>query len=232
MRQTLLYLIIFFLVSCGQPSSTNDQASSPQTDTFGIVGNNSLKWADSIYSKFSNFEHSFIKRDLREYSCSDLEPYFYDSGTKIKTDELTQVDTILCKRLFGNHKNEYGDFCGSYFFSIDRPIHNFYPITVIQGFGVAERPIVMVLFNNNGQIVNTLEVADKYGESGGCLSSKFINDSTLIQDFEWPEYGEDSVSGKEIWETSYLTKQVTITSTGQLIEKELKRWTKTEPYNN
>jgi hypothetical protein len=167
----------------------------------------------------------FVKTDLRQYDCTYIESYFYDNGTKINTDGLVLVDNDLCKKLFGDYKNEFGKLCGSYLFSIDRPVHKLFPITIIQGFGVVERPLVLVLFNENGEVVNSLEVADLYGEGGECLNSVYINDSTLVQSWELSEFGYDSISDKDIWETTYVKSEVTITSKGEFIDKELSRRT-------
>lgn len=216
----LLFIAIVF--ACGNSGNIGNKQESIDSRVFpDTIFNNQTNWPENIYNKIKGIENKFIKKNIRNFNCSDIAKYYFDNGTKINAEGLTQVDSNLCKQLFGSYRGEY---CGSYLFSIGRPIHKFYPITVIKYFGVTETPLIMVLFTEGGQIVNTLEVANLYGEGGECLNSEFINDSTLILTYQWNSFGIDTVTNKDVWESEFLSKQVIITQKGEFIEKELKRW--------
>jgi hypothetical protein len=122
----------------------------------------------------------------------------------------------MTKSLFGLHESKYGPFTYGYLYSIEKPFMNFYPITVIYYFGVDDRPVLLVLFDSIGQFVNSIEVANSYGEGGGCLSSRFINDSTILRDYEWNEYEPDSLGYDQIG-TAYSSEQLIIRKNGTYI---------------
>ena len=122
---------------------------------------------------------------------------------------MHELDAINSRKLFGNSKTGYGIYKNPYLYSIERPIMDFFPITVIQMFGVAERPLILVLYDEKGKYINAIEVADFYGETGGCLNSFFINDSTLIREYEWLEPDD-----KDEIATTYRKEKVIIHKNG------------------
>ncbi len=222
MRQLLIIsLLIILLNAC----TSSEKQSIVKLQTTNENSSNNLGWPPEVYNKIKGIEHLFIKNNVKNFDCADIEKYYYDNGTKVNTEGLTQVNDTLNKRLFGNYSNDKGTFDRCYLFSIEKPINNFYPITVIQYFGVVERPIIMILYDNKGRIVNSIEVADFYGETGGCLKSKFINDTILIQNIRWDDYGLDTLTNQQIFESTFKEQEVTIKSNGEIIFKELKKWT-------
>jgi hypothetical protein len=206
--------------ACGFSSEADESVLGIQNHHFKCT----TDWAPGAYSKIKGIEHLFVRSDSKQFDCSELEEFFENNGLIVNTSALTEVDTALCSMLFGDYQNDLGSLCGSFLFSVERKIHDFHPITVFQHFGVVDRPMVMVLCNSRGDIINTLEVANLYGEIGGCLSSEFINDSTLYQTFRWDEYGIDFLSNQEIWERLFLLRETTISSVGRILEKDLKSW--------
>ena len=98
----------------------------------------------------------------------------------------------------------------------------FYPIIVIQYFGVVERPLMLVLFDSNGDFVNAVKLADSYGETGGWMKSRFINDSTIIQDFKHDEFGLDSL-GNDVFESTYSSGKVVIQNDGKITAEEIEK---------
>jgi len=193
--------MLVFVISCNHKNDngkvynitkSGGDTTFEKIDTINTVkqaNKDSIKKTDKFYDSYpeiiKQFADKFVKTDLGTYQCSEIEKYLNNQ------DDLYVIDSIESQKIFGNNKSEnYGSFVGSSLFSIEKPILNFYPITVIQGFGVAERPMMLVLFDKNGKYVNAIEVADAYGEEGGCLSSYFVNDSLLIREYEWDEYGE------------------------------------------
>ncbi len=126
---------------------------------------------------------------------------------------LFELDSVSYKKIFGNHKTEYSNFSNAYLYSIEKPKMGFYPITVIQMFGVAESPMMLVLFDKEGNYINAIEVADAYGEEGGCLNSYFVNDSTLVRQYEWNEYDEDYTN---IIATRQKTDTIVIHKNGEI----------------
>lgn len=177
----------------------------------------------TLINKLGTYWDAFVEENLSDYDCESIDQYYEEYGTKLNTSHLAQIDSVTCGRLFGLYKNRHGYFCYCYFYSKDQPINGFYPITVIQQFGVVDRPLVMVLFDESGELRNSVEVANAYGELGGCLSSQRINDSTLIQELSIPEFWIDSVTGEDTWETEIVRTQITIHATGEISETELER---------
>ncbi len=200
-------------------SESSDTEGSAQSE----IASSDVALPQVLKDRLGAHLHSFVETGLVSYECDIIDQYYEDYGTKLNTSGLVQIDSVSCVRLFNQYQNQFGGFCYSYFYSIDQPVNGFFPITVIQDFGVAERPLIMVLFNESGDIVNSIEVADSYGETGGCLSSQRINDSTLIQQGSYPDFGIDEVTGEDVWETEYVKTQITIRSTGEIIEEELER---------
>jgi hypothetical protein len=222
------FLMLFFLfIACEVRKNDKtithikkDSVHKPDVQHVSVI----LNWPAPVYHKFKDVESLFVKSDLGRYDCSYLEEYYTDNNTKLNTADLFQVNENVCKKIFGDYRNDYGAFCSSYLYSIENPIQNFYPITVIQNFGVAERPIIMLLYNAKAEIAASFEVANLYGETGGCLSSYFINDSTLIQNFKWDDFGVDTLTQQDIYESAYMTQELTISKNGEVHTKELKRW--------
>jgi hypothetical protein len=98
--------------------------------------------------------------------------------------------------LFGNANSNLINFHNSFLYSIEKPFMHFFPITVIS-FGVVKRPLILVMFDSVGNYVNSIEVADSYGEEGGCLYSAFINDSVMTQMYSWDGIVEDSLGNNK-----------------------------------
>ncbi len=208
---------------CSQKSE--EHISDSTSEIFSSVEKieGTLDYISGLNDKFDKIEKYFIPEKLDSYDCSLIDKYFKKKNHELIT-KLIKIDSINCEHIFGTYKNDFGDFCSGYWLSYVNQIHNFYPITVIQYYGVVERPIVLVLFDRHGNVVNSLEVAGLYGETGGCLSSKYLNDTTLIRNFEWNEFGVDSITGEELWETEYSVQHATILSSGKIEMKEIKRW--------
>jgi len=179
--------------------------------------NKSKKFYDSYPEVLKKFENKYFKIGIGSFNCSDIKQ-FYDNEGKLNTESLFKIDSIVSNKLFGNNKSEdYGTYTGSYLYSLEKPILNFYPITVIRMFGVAESPILLVLFDKNGKYINSIEVAGIYGEIGGCMNSFFINDSTLVR-----EYKLDNLDENENYYTTKDEDKVIIHKNGTftVIEKD------------
>ena len=218
----LAYIILFLLFSC---TSRHDKSSrlSKTIDTANSESNEvSNDWLNNYPDLLVGLMSSFYKLDLSEYSCEFISPIVADMEDDYKIEKLVQIDSLLANKIFEAKLPEIPYLLDSYLFSIEKPIQGFYPITIINPYGVVERPMILILFNSNGEYVNFIEVADLYGETGGCLSSKFINDSTMIRNYEWYEYVIDSL-GNENDEIEYATQEVVISNNGKIELKELKR---------
>lgn len=218
-RIKYILIITVFIVGC---NSTNKKTQKPEkdlVDSFAIEG--TPNYIEKLEIKFENIERLFPYQHLKKFDCPLLERYVNLDGYG-----LTEIDSLNCKNVFGSYQNEFGGFDNGYWFSFEGQIHDLYPITVLQYIGVVERPLVMVLFDRHGNVINSFPVADFYGESGGCLSSEFLNDSTLEQNYEWHEIGYDAETNKDIIEIEYKTQHLTILSSGEIKIEEIKTWKK------
>jgi hypothetical protein len=211
-----------FLFSCSPKKENRSDSSNQKSATIvekelAVEKVDSESWIDSFPENIKKLKDSFTGNTSQSFSCGIINKYLVLHGTRerLETKDLVQIDSLTCNNLFGDHESLYGNFCSSYFYSIEKPFLGFYPVTVIQGFGVDERPLMLVLFDSNGKFINSIEVADSYGEAGGCLSSKFVNDSTLIRKFKWDELvGVDSL-GVGIMETTTKLDTVIFDRTGK-----------------
>lgn len=182
-----------------------------------------LDWPEELSSQFDSIARLCVRKNLNAYGCEMIEVYYANYGTQLNTSGLNQIDSLTCEKLFQGYQSSYGTFHESYFYSIDKPINGYYPLTMIQYFGVVDRPLMMVLFDSTGRVVNAIEVANSYGETGGCLSTERVNDSTLLQHAAWSEMGIDQETGEDIFETTYAKTQLVISSSGKVIKTELER---------
>lgn len=229
---TIVLLVVVF--SCNQKNDViiqNEKAvdtkiKSIRIDTTFATKNNKIESKVDNQEKTKNIvkdtynsypetltklEDKYYKIDLGSFDCAEISQ-FYNYLGKLDTKGLFEIDSITGKELFGDNNSEsYGSFSGSYLYSLEQPILSFYPITVIQWFGVVERPMMLVLFDKNGKYVNAIEVADAYGEEGGCLNSYFVNDSTLIRKYEWDNFDENY---EDIVSTEVSTERVVIHKDG------------------
>ena len=217
--RNVFILFSIFLFSCnirdGRNNSANqsinsDQISNNQTNT---TLENPFDWIDSFPQKIKLLQKSFYRYGLNSYDCLLIDEFFYDSGTKVNMKDLVQIDTTLCHLLFENAISAHDIICNSYLYSIEKPFMGFYPITVINPLGVTERPLILILFDANGNYVNSIEVADSYGESGGCLKSYFLNDSVLKQEKRWDKYDIDSLDN-DVFESSFKFQKVIFSRNG------------------
>lgn len=221
MTQRLLFVLMVFLISCSS-KTTNQTDNSVLVDDTLIEkklteeNTNNESWFDNFPDNLKQLENSFVKKDIKSYNCQIINQYYtyFNARERLNTKGLVQIDSLTCKELFGDTESEYGNFCSSYFYSIEKPIMNFFPITLFQMFGVVERPLMLVLFDSNGKYINSIEVADSYGETGGCLSSEFINDSTLIRNFKWTDHAGIDSLGRDIFETTTRKEMVIFDRTG------------------
>ncbi|MCE4566376.1 hypothetical protein INQ51_18800 [Maribellus sp. CM-23] len=208
-------IILLFLTGCNAAHKNSLKEENNLDDSVLIEG--APNYFVALQNKFDSIEEFFPHQHFKKYDCSLLERYVNLDGYG-----LTAIDSLNCHKVFGSYQNEFGGFNQGYWFSFERQIHDFYPITVLQYIGIAERPLVMVLFDKHGDIVNSFPVADFYGESGGCLSSEFLNDSTLLQNYEWHEISYDAETNKDTIEIEYKTQHLTILSSGEIEIKEIK----------
>ena len=214
-----IFIIILFVTGCHSANKINPKEDNSNEGSIVIEG--TPNYIKELESKFENIEKFFPHKHLKKFDCSLLERYVNLNGYG-----LTKIDSLNCNNVFGSYQNEFGGFNHGYWFSFEGQIHDFYPITILQYIGVVERPLVMVLFDRHGDLINSFPVADFYGESGGCLSSEFLNDSTLVQSYEWHEIGYDAETNKDIKEIEYKTQHLTIMSSGEIEIKEIKTWKK------
>jgi hypothetical protein len=230
MKYIILFLLPVTIISCNQNKTSEETSTSIiQHSSDSVTESHIAKawtsdtygWPDKIFEKIKKYETSFIRQNLRSFDCSLLDPYFYDYG-KITTKGLTEIDSIAANTLFGNYVIDGLRLDGGYFFSIERPIHNFYPITIIKGFGVEGIPLTMILFDENGTIVNTLDVMFMPLEgASGCMKSRFVNDSTLVQHSEFAYYAGTDSAGNDLWNKSKSRREITIHSTGKVTISDL-----------
>jgi hypothetical protein len=171
-----------------------------------------LDWPKSAYAKFlkidSLFKHSF----LFGYECDFIAQYI--SGEKDRA-QLAQVDSSICELLFGD-LSEFLKYRNYYLMSIEKPINRFYPITMASFNGVVDRPLQLLLFDSLGNFVNSLQVANAYGESGGCYWSKKYNDSTIMHENKVYEFGVDTTLKADIEETYFNYSKSIIHSNGEI----------------
>ncbi len=94
----------------------------------------------------------------------------------------------------------------------------------MQYIGELERMLVMVLFDRHGNVINSFPVADYYAETGECHSSKFLNDSTLIQNKEWFDIEFDENTGENKVQVEYTIQHLIISESGKIKTKKIKTW--------
>ena len=222
-----MLVLVLFLNGCGPNINEAEQKKMGDSNLLKVdvpevdVSNG---WSNDAFEHIRKIEPLFPLKNHQDFHCSLFSEYRDGNGTKVNTSDLHQVDSSMCLQLFDNYSNDFGYLCGGYLFSIEKSIHDFYPITLIQYFGSSESPLVMILFNSDGKVMNSLVVcSDYHGE--GCLNSSFKNDSTLIRTYEWSEITVGEENEEDIWETTYMMEEVIITSSGKLLTTELKRWT-------
>jgi hypothetical protein len=211
--------IFLVLISCqSQVTKTNKDPEPVVTPeiTLTPLNKNHLNWIDDFPKNIKAYRSQFYTYDVGSFNCSIIDQFYSDFGTKLNTKNLVPFDSVMTKSLFGLHESEYGPFTYGYLYSIEKPFMDFYPITVIYSFGVDDRPVLLVLFDSIGRFVNSIEVANSYGEGGGCLSSRFINDSTILRDYEWNEYELDSLGYNQVG-TAYSSEQLIIRKNGTFI---------------
>ena len=174
---------------------------------------NQYNWIDSFPEKIRLLRDSFYRYDLKkDFHCAFIDEFFYDMGTRVVTTELIPIDSTICKILFENDFSVLDTLGTPFLYSIERPFMSLYPITIINPNSVVERPLILVLFSHNGEYLNSIEVADSYGEGGGCLESRFINDSVMIQTFDngsiIGEFENENIGelGVDYFEISYPRK--------------------------
>ena len=80
---------------------------------------------------------------------------------------------------------------------------------------------MLVLFDSNGKYVNSVGIADSYGQAGGWTKSRFTSDSTLLQHFKYDYYGIDSL-GNDIYESTYRHGTVVIHTSGEITVEDIK----------
>lgn len=211
-----ILIITLITIGCNQ-SNEKSKIDNGFTDSINFEG--TPNYIEKLENKFKDVEEFFPYQHLGKFDCSLIEEHIIQDSL-----ELTRIDSINCKKVFGDYKNDFGSFNNGYWISFEGHIHDFYPITVLQYIGVVERPLVMVLFDRHGKVINSFPVADFYGESGGCLTSEFSNDSTLVQSYEWYEFGIDPITGKETQSVEYRTQSLTIFSSGNIEISEIKSW--------
>ena len=214
-----ILIIVLFVTGCHFANRNNTKKDNSKKDSVAIEA--TPNYIKELQNKFENIEKFFPYQHLKKFDCSLLERYVNMDGYG-----LTQIDSLNCNQVFGSYQNEFGGFNNGYWFSFEEQIHDFYLITILQYIGVVERPLVMVLFDRHGNVINSFPVADFYRESGGCLSSEFLNDSTLEQNYEWHEIGYDAESNRDIIEIEYKTQHLTILSSGEIKIEEIKTWKK------
>ncbi len=222
MKRALLALFLV-LLSCQSQVTKNDKVTKSgisEEISLTPLNKNAFNWINEFPENVKTYMDKFYTKDIGSFNCSIIDQFYSDYGTKLNTNNLVPFDSVMIKSLFGNNESEYGPFLYGYLYSIEKPFMDFYPITVIYYFGVDDRPVLLVLFDSNGLFVNSIEVANSYGEGGGCLSSRFINDSTLLREYEWNEYELDSL-GNEQMGTAYSSERLIIKKNGTyIIEKQ------------
>ena len=211
----LISLVIILSISCNLKNTHErnlDKMAGAKVQDEKSTTENQHDWIDSFPSKIKSLRDSFYHFELgRTFLCEFIDEFFFDNGRKVITNGLIPIDSTLCETLFGNVNTkqniDINILCCAFLYSIERPFMGFYPITTINPLGVVDRPLTLILFDANGNFLNSIEVANSYGEVGGCLESSFVNDSTMIQKFRWDEYNEDNLGNGGI-ESSYHTQKV------------------------
>ena len=221
MIRTLIVFSLALIACQSQVSNTNKnpEPSKPEKISAIQINEKQLDWIDEFPMNIKEIRDKFYAYDVGSFNCSIIDQFYSNFGTKLNSTKLTPIDSMMNNNLFGNYESDYGTLSSGYLYSIERPFMNFYPITVINYFGVVDRPVLLVLFNSNGQLVTSIEVANSYGEGGGCLSSSFVNDSTLLRNYEWNEYEIDSL-GNDHFEYDSSSELLIIKTNGTyLIQK-------------
>jgi len=214
-----IFAILLVLISCqSQVTKTNEDTKSVISEEISLtpINKNYLNWIDGFPKNIKAYRDQFYTYDNGSFNCSIIDQFYSDFGTNLNTENLVPFDSVMTKNLFGCNESEYGPFKYGYLYSIEKPFMNFYPITVIYYFGVDDRPVLLVLFDSTGIYINSIEVANSYGEGGGCLSSRFINDSTLLRNYEWNEYEIDSLGNDQIG-TAYSSEHLIMKKDGTFI---------------
>ena len=219
-RNIILVCFLILPISCNLKNRNDRNSNNIEITKVPIEESVTKKrpdWIDAFPQKIKSLRDSFYNYDLRPNFSSELIDKFVNSGPRIITAGLTPIDSTIYKLLFedavSKQNIDKNIFCGAFLYSIERPFMGFYPITIINPMGVVERPITLIIFDTNGNLLNSIAVADSFGEGGGYLESSFINDSTIIQKFRWEEWGVDSLGNYET-ESSFRTQKVIFNHSG------------------
>ncbi|MEO0468095.1 MAG: YiiX family permuted papain-like enzyme [Bacteroidota bacterium] len=229
MIKLLSLFLMAMLIAC-QPQSEPVQRDEPidsvpqgtevqETNAHSLIKN----WPEVLQEKCAFLASHFHQTGLSSFDCQIIEGFYSDYGTKLNTESLYELTEEEKKRLSGNQ-----NALGSFVFGTAKPINGFYPL-ILFSFGVAERPILLWLYDERGNFIQEVEVANYYGESGGCLYSERINDSTFLQHFSWETniVDPEGVADDQV-EMTFLEQQLMVHRDGSIREKELKRWMQTE----
>ena len=218
----IFILISVILLSCSEKSELSEKVSEAKSidstetnanDLTTQIKEEQLSWLTNFPDNIKSIENLFDKKDLKRFNCNEVERFISYSESPTK-EILTEINSNINNVLFGDSSL---NFEGFYLYSIQKPIQSFFPITIINTNGAAERPMLLILFDSTGKYVNAIEVADKYGQIGGCMNSRFINDSTLLMDYTWDNYDEDTL-GNENWYTTTDKRKSIIHKSGKIEE--------------
>ena len=217
----IIYITLIFICSCTTKSTSENKVSNEN-----IIPNKK----DKILSKKSsiNTKEKFVKYNLENYNCEELNYFLIKDYDMLDTNLLTLLDSNISTRFDINNSIGYGDYSNFYLYSKDGKLGAFSLITVIGEPTVTEHPLVLLIINKDDSIINSILVANKYRESGGCLTSTFLNDSTLRQEFEWFNPGVNGLTGEDINSTDFLIQEAIISPDGGIKIEEIKRWTVNE----
>ena len=213
-RSIFVIVLLLLFDSCNLKNRNEKYTNNIIVQVEEPAVKNQYAWIDSFPQKIKSLRDSFYCYDLgKNFRCALIDDFFSNFGTRVVTTGLTKIDSTLSKLFFENSISENDVLRSSYLYSIERPFMDFYPITVINPNPVVERPLTLILFDHNGKYLNSIEVADSYGETGGCLESSFINDSVMVQKFRWDEYDIDSL-GNDVFTSSFHTQKVVFNRNG------------------
>lgn len=145
-----------------------------QVKNFYIDSNIVKNWPKTLLKPFRKVGNKF--------SFSSINKYILDS-TPIKRN---LIDTFLLRKIHAYYKISKGskwifnqDLNTNYYNSIDIPINNLYPITVVQHLKET-KVMKLILFNKMGQIKSIIEVSKRYSIQETPIEyTERLNDSTL-----------------------------------------------------
>ena len=228
MKYSGYIILLMCVIGClPQPEADSNPAevSANNSSFVSVPVASPLKdWPEAVQQKLAFLAPHFLKRDLKGFDCQEIDQFFYDWGTKVNTDELYELKDEEKERLLAGNQQLFG----TYVYGTAVPVNGFYPLVLLD-FGVTENPLLLWLFDETGSFVHSIGVANAYGEGGGCMHSKRINDSTFLQYFSWDEVIIDPEGEEEDqFETTYMEQELIVHRDGRISETELKRWMKTE----